>query len=105
MEAEMVNPTPVQSFFTLASVGTLAGASAGVVAVTNTVRSFTPWRSPLVGYLVCLALAFVGAREVGRLNGGVDAFVAFLNSCLLFCTAAGIQGISVAASEAGKPGI
>jgi hypothetical protein len=101
----MADPVHLQSFFTLASVATFAGASASVVAVTNTIRSLTPWRTPWIGYVVCLALALVGAKAVGSLHGSVDVFIAFLNSCLLFCTAAGIQGISVAAGEAGKPKI
>jgi hypothetical protein len=82
----------VNNFFTLASLGTLAGASGAVVVVANTYRTLTRTNSVYPPFVVALAVALLGAHYSGKL-GGIDEYaIAILNACLLFCTALGMNG-------------
>jgi hypothetical protein len=90
----------VQEFFTWNSLGTIAGASAAVCIVTNTIRKLFSWSSPIVPFGVALIITVVGSWQIGTLQKIGDYGLAFLNSCLLFCTATGAQESAV---EALKP--
>ena len=92
-----------QEFFTWNSLGTLASASAGVVVVTNTVRRVVGIKSPLVPFVVSLLITIGGAYQANALHGVGAWGLAFLNSCLLFCTATGAQEVVVKAATPSPP--
>lgn len=79
-------------YFTLASLGTLGGASIAVVIVTNTVRKLLGWDSMWVGFILSAAIVFFASYKAGSLASLGQGVIAFFNSCLLFCTAFGITG-------------
>lgn len=78
-------------WFTPASVGTFAAASAAVLVVANTVRKLLGWSSVWVGFVIALVIVLVGANASGQLNTFVGILIAILNTCLLFCTVFGIN--------------
>lgn len=80
-----------QEFFTLGTLGTLAGATTIIIVVTNTARSVIGLRSPLVPFLISLLVTFGAAAAAETLSAWPSWVLAFFNSCLLFCTATGAQ--------------
>lgn len=87
---------PVEGFITWTSLGTIAGASAAILVVSNTIRKIFGIRSPIVPFAVALIITFGGAyKAAGSLPNFYDCGLAFLNSCLLFCTATGGQEVIV----------
>jgi hypothetical protein len=93
-----------ESFFTLDSFGTVAGAAGAIIIVTNTFRKATGWNSPMVPLIFSLLLGFVIAGYLAdKLHNVGDYVLAFVNSCLLFCTATGGQEVAGAATEERKP--
>jgi len=80
-----------ETYFTWAMLGTLAGASTAVVVVGNTMRKLLKVDSPWVGFVTSLAVVFGVAIFTEQLTGLETGVLAFLNSCLLFCTALGIN--------------
>jgi hypothetical protein len=94
-----------ESFFTPDSFGTVAGASFAIVIVTNTVRTITRRTTPLVPFLISLVIGFVIAGGLaGKLHEPTDWLLAFVNSCLLFCTATGGQEIAATGGQLRQPG-
>jgi hypothetical protein len=93
----------VQNFFTASSFGTVAGASAAVVAVANTVRTLTRWQSPWPAFIASCIVAFVGASIAKTLSGASGYGLAILNACLLFCSATGLQDVVVRATQPAPP--
>jgi hypothetical protein len=92
-----------QEFFTWSSLGTLAAASAAVVVVTNTVRKVIGLATPLVPFIVSLLITIGGAYQTDALHGVGAWGIAFLNACLLFCTATGAQEVVVEAATPRQP--
>lgn len=92
-----------QEFFTWTSLGTLAGASAAVVVVTNTVRKVIGLATPLIPFIVSLLITIGGAYQAGAMHGAGAWGIAFLNACLLFCTATGAQEVVVEAVTPREP--
>ena len=88
--------------FTAGSIGTFAGASAAVWVLTNVFRVLLKRDSVLFGFVVSLVISFVGAYAAQALSGLVQIFLVFLNGCLLFLTAAGVQGFANGAVQ-GQP--
>ncbi len=80
-----------QNLFDPAALGAAAGATAIVLAFTNTFRILTKIRSLLVPFLFSVATALTGAYVAEKLKTGPDWFIALANSCLLFLTATGAQ--------------
>lgn len=83
-------------FYTLTSLGTLAGATGATVAITNALKTafdLSPkWLGLLVAELICLGVLFaMGAAHAS------DWFIAVLNGCLVFATAAGATSAGNAA--------
>jgi len=92
-----------QQYFTWGSLATLASASAAVLLVTNTVHKIVGLTSPLVPFVVALLITIGGAYYANVLVG-VDSWgLAFLNACLLFCTATGGQEILVEGTKPHPP--
>lgn len=79
------------SFFEWSTLGTLAGSTAGVVVVSNTARKLlradSVWIPFITALVITVGLAIAGGSE---LTFGVIALT-FLNACLLFCTALGVN--------------
>jgi len=83
----LVNPNATDQFFTLSSLGTLAGASGATFIVTNTLKTafgLAPkWAGLVVAQVICVGLAIMTQRS------GSDYVIAVLNGCLVFLSAAG----------------
>jgi tetrahydromethanopterin S-methyltransferase subunit C len=94
-----------ETFFTADSFGTVAGCAAAIIIASNTIRKLTRLTTPLVPFVISLVIGFVVAGGLaGKLNGPMEWLLAFLNSCLLFCTATGGQEIAATAGQAQQPG-
>jgi hypothetical protein len=82
-----------QELFTLANLGTTAGATAATVVVGNTVQSvlnYNPrWLALAIAQIVVIAVTvFTGNALLS------DYFLAILNGCLVYCSAVGINTIT-----------
>lgn len=90
-------------FFTVESLGTLAGACAATLAIANTIQylfNFNPhWLALAVAELICLGLVVVLQIDGTMTVKVTPYFVAFLNGFLVFCSAAGLTGVG---HEAGR---
>jgi hypothetical protein len=84
--------SPVQQFFTWESFGTFAGASAIVMVLSNVITKLTG-KAPAawVCLILSLIVAISGAAMLGQVKHATDIFLAFLNGCLLFTSAAGLN--------------
>lgn len=80
-----------REFFTVSSIATLAGASAAVVVVTNTLRKLFGVHPLKTCAAVSLVVVFTGAYAAGALLSVLGFVLAFVNACLLFCTVIGMQ--------------
>jgi hypothetical protein len=80
-----------QDFFTLDTLGTMAVASAAIIAVTNTLRRAVGLGGAIVPFLVSLVITFGTAKIANKLGDWPEGGVAFFNACLLYCTATGAQ--------------
>jgi len=78
-------------FFSWAGLGSLSGAVAAVVVVTNTVRKLTKLDSVWVPFVVSVLVVYGLALVDKALANPAGWVIAFLNSCLLFCTALGVN--------------
>jgi 4-amino-4-deoxy-L-arabinose transferase-like glycosyltransferase len=85
----------IHDYFTWQALGTLTGASVAVIIVSNTMRVLFKRDSPWVGFLVSVLMSFIGAYYSSSLISGLDYVLAFLNACLLFCTATGMNQAAV----------
>ncbi|MGB8291975.1 hypothetical protein ELI36_37595 [Rhizobium ruizarguesonis] len=93
-----------ESFFTFDTFGTLVGAAGVIVIVANTIRRVTHWNSPALPFLISLLVGFFIAGSLANtLHGLSDYVLAFVNSCLLFCTATGGQEVTAVATAPRQP--
>jgi hypothetical protein len=89
-----------ESYFTLDTFSTVAGASFAIVVVTNTLRTVTRLTTPLVPFAVSIVVGLgIAGFLAGKLNHPGDWVLAFFNSCLLFCTATGAHETALSAGE------
>ena len=89
-----------ETYFTLDTFGTVAGASFAIVVVTNTLRTVFKLTTPLVPFAVSIAVGLgIAGLLAGRLHDAGDWVLAFFNSCLLFCTATGAHETALSAGE------
>jgi hypothetical protein len=81
-------------FFTVESLGTLAGASAATLAVANTIQYISNvnprWLALAVAEFICLGLVVVLQIDGAVAAAVTPYFVALLNGFLVFCSAAGL---------------
>jgi len=91
-------------FFTVESLGTLAGATTATLAIANTSQylfNFNPrWLALAVAEFICLGMVAVLQID-GAALGAAPYFIAFLNGFLVFCSAAGLTGLG---HEVGRGG-
>ena len=92
----------VSEFFTFSAMLALGSASVGALVVTNALRKVFGWNPILVCFLISLLICFIGAHQLGKLVQISEFLIAFINSCLLFCTTTGMQEFSGGAT-ASKP--
>jgi len=85
-------PETSKTLFSLANIGTFAGASAAVTVLGNTFRALTGINAAWPPFVCALLVSFVGAYTLKALDDPViGGFLVLLNACLLFCSALGIQ--------------
>ena len=92
-------------FFTSASFVTFGGASSATWIFSNTARRLLRRDSAFIGFLIAVVVSFVVAASTDALGSALDVLIVFLNGCLLFLTAAGMQEAAVAVAtpqETGK---
>jgi hypothetical protein len=80
-----------QDFFTVDTLGTIAVASAAIIAVTNTLRRTLGLGGAIVPFIISLIITFGTAKMAHKLGDWPEWAIAFFNACLLYCTATGAQ--------------
>lgn len=88
-------PEVAHTYFTAASLVTLGGASVSVVVVSKTIRALFSWNSPWPAFIVSVIVCFTAAYSFEGLRQPLDYLITALNTCLLFCTALGMNEVSV----------
>lgn len=88
--------TQPQELYTIAMLGTFAGSSGAVLVLYNTFRTLLKRENLWIAFAISLIVSFVVAGATSALVGLTGYFLAFLNGCLLFTTAAGAQQIIAA---------
>jgi uncharacterized membrane protein len=91
-------------YFTWASLGSLAGASAAVIVVTNAIQRARQRIYPMLPFVVSLLITFGTAWYAAQLVALPGWGLAFLNGCLLYCTATGANEVAVEVSRGQAPG-
>ena len=89
----------MDEFFSWTSLATLGGATIAVVVVTNTARKLLKWDTLWIPFVVSVLVLFGTALSTGALTSIQAGLITFLNSCLLFCTALGINDTVVTQSS------
>lgn len=87
-----------QEFVTTTSILTFGGASLAVLLISTTIQRVTARNWIVIPFAAAMVVGFVVAIESGSLRGPLDWLVAFVNCCLLFCTATGANEL-----VAGRP--
>lgn len=85
---------PHQQFVTTTSILTFGGASVAVLVVSTTIQRVVGKTWILVPFATAMVVGFVAAQASSALSGPLDWLVAFVNSCLLFCTATGANELA-----------
>jgi hypothetical protein len=89
--------------FTNESFFSLAGASAIVFVVCNALQRALNFNPKWLGLALSEAVAILGVWTAQRATVPSDYFIAVLNGCLIFCTAAGGTSVVASAQEAAQP--
>ncbi len=94
----------MDDFFTLASFATLTGSVVAVVVIVNSLRHALNWGPRWFGLALSILIAFVAlhltasvgdqSRTVGL--GWIKYLAVFVNGCLIYTSAFGIQNTVVA---------
>lgn len=95
--------TQPQELYTIAILGTYAGSSGAVLILYNTFRTLLKKESLWVAFLISLVVSFVVAISTNALTNIAEYFLAFLNACLLFSSATGVQEIIAQPQPPGPP--
>lgn len=88
-------------FFTTEALGSFAGVTAATIAVGNAVGYLLNRNIKFVPFLVSVGLCLLLAGEAKSLSDVIGWVVAFVNGCLVFCTAAGLQVTALRGSKRG----
>lgn len=83
--------------FTLTSLGTFTGLTGATVVVTNTVSRVAGWSPAWFGFAVALILC-TGVPLMTAEFSWSQQLLAFLNSCLVYLSAAGAGGMGASAA-------
>lgn len=87
----MADPATTTNFLTAASIGTFAGATIAVWAVTNTLRRAFNIERAYIPLVVALLVSIGLAIQSGMYKSFLGILLTILNACLLFLSAAGMQ--------------
>jgi len=91
------------TFFTAGSFASLAGSAAIVFVVCNAAQSAFNFNPKWLALFVAEAVAIYGTWASGNAHVPSDYFVALLNGCLIFTTAAGGGQVAASAKTIGQP--
>src|SRR3954451_2971975 len=97
----MADPT---EYFTWSSLSSLAGASVAVVVVTNALQKARRKIYPILPLALSLIITFGTSFYAGQLGTLPGWALAFLNGCLLYCTATGANETIVDVAAGQQPG-
>lgn len=94
----------MDDFFTLTSFATLTGSVVAVVVIVNALRSAINWGPRWFGLVVAIVVAFLAlaiTSSMGEVQetaglGWIKYFTTFVNGCLIYTSAFGIQNTVVA---------
>ena len=97
----------MDDFFTLTSFATLTGSVVAVVVIVNALRSAINWGPRWFGLVVAIIVAFLALAITSSMGdvqetaglGWIKYFTAFVNGCLIYTSAFGIQNTVVAATS------
>ena len=90
-------------FFTNRSFVSLAGCSGIVFIVCNTLQGALNFNPRWLALVLSELVAIYGAHLANTPRVPSDYFIAALNGCLIYCTAAGGTAVVGAAKETGAP--
>ncbi len=94
----------MDDFFTLTSFATLTGSVVAVVVIVNALRSAINWGPRWFGLVVAIVVAFLALAITSSMSevqetaglGWIKYFTTFVNGCLIYTSAFGIQNTVVA---------
>jgi len=90
-------------FFTDQSFFTVAGASAIVFVVCNSIQAAFNFNPRWLALLVSEVIALYGTYASRNANVPSDYFLSLLNGCLIFCTAVGGTALASSGATKGTP--
>jgi hypothetical protein len=79
-----------KEFFTKESILTLLGAASATLIVCNALRRSINFSPKWLALIIALLISFAGAIE-STAGSLLDYLLAFVNGCLIFCTAVGMN--------------
>lgn len=82
-------------FLNSASLQLIGGATLAVSVIANTLQVLLNRTSPWFAFLASVLIVVVIGLLAGSLGTATGVAIAFVNACLLFCTASGLQGLVV----------
>jgi hypothetical protein len=94
----------MDDFFTAASFVTLTGSVASVVIIVNVFRSVFNWGPKWFGLILSIVVAVIawhiasstGGQSKTAALGSLAYFIVFVNGCLIYTSAFGIQNTIIA---------
>jgi hypothetical protein len=87
----MENP---QDFVTTTSILTFGGASVAVLVVSTAVQRVLTKNWIVIPFATAMVVGFTVAGASAKLSSPLEWLIAFVNSCLLFCTATGANELA-----------
>src|SRR5437867_8005232 len=85
-----------QQFVTTTSILTFGGASLAVFLISAAVQRVIAKNWIVIPFIAAIVVGFGIAKTAGTLDTFLDWLVAFVNCCLLFCTATGANELAAA---------
>ncbi len=100
-----MNTTNSIQFLDGAGLAVLSGASLAVTVITNTVHALLKRTTPWIPFATSVAIVVAVTLATSAAHDAMSWLLVLINACLLFCTAAGIQGVigQVAAPSSPSP--
>lgn len=87
----MLRTPTSQDWIDETTIGVFSIATAGVFMVAATLRRVFGWTHPAVPFVCSIVISFGLAATKGKLDSLLGWFIAFLNTCMLFCAAVGVN--------------
>jgi hypothetical protein len=97
-------PEDIKDFMTPATILTYAGASLVVLIVSNAYRILLKKNSPWPCFIIAIGVSvLVASIDKATKWDGIEIAMVFINGCMLFYSAAGLQGWTVNIGTPGTP--